>query len=355
MKFNYNKSGNFLNKYLSSVLSIVVFTTLSSGCHRINNNNPLNTKNIEIIDSVSNFEVIEIKDYPSASGIVCVDSTIFIVGDDARDLLVFNDKRLKIKFPGNQKTNNKGRVEKKYKLDFEALNYLMEDSVIWGWGSGSKYPSRYFQFGYDISSKSLRFTSLQRTYKKLQKDAGIKPQKWNIEGALNFANHFALVNRETNSLLFYSLSDWKKYFKDSSHSIEVPKLKFNLELDSLMPSIQGIKSTLSGGEYSSSAGGLFLSASVEDDKGIINDGDILGSFICFIPVKSSSINSTTPNLDINHMRFLKIASSRLNKNLKLEGVGINTQNEIYGVVDNDDGTSLLIKFKSSEIETMINN
>lgn len=354
MKFYYIKCGNFLNNFVLGFLILIIGGILTIGCgNNIDNKYRVNSDTIKMYDSISNFEVIEINDYPSASGIVTIDSTIYMVGDDAKDLLILADKRLRITFPSNQKLNEKGRVKKKDKLDFEALHYLPEDSVIWGWASGSKYPTRYVHFQYDLSSGGIEFTSLKHAYRKLQKDAGIKPKKWNIEGAVNFSDRLVLINRETNSLLFYNLNDWKKYFNDTTS--EVPRLKLKIELDSFMPSIQGIKATLSGGEFWNSNNGLLLSASVEDDEGIINDGAILGSFLCYIPLNKDSLNITTPNLDVKHIKFLKIGSSKRHPNIKLEGIGINAQNEIFGVVDNDDGTSLLIRFSSSEIATYIDN
>lgn len=354
MKSYYIKSGKFLNNYVLGFLILLIVGIFSIGCGETKvNKAPSNSDIVEVYDSISKIEVIKINDYPSASGIVTIDSIIYMVGDDAKDLLILGDKRLRINFPFNQKLNEKGRVKKKDKLDFEALHYIPEDSVIWGWASGSKYPNRYVHFQYDIPSKSIEFTSLKHAYRKLQKDAAIKPKKWNIEGALSFSDQLALINRETNTLLFYNLNDWKRYLHDTLS--EVPRLKQEIELDSLMPSIHGVKATLSGGEYWDSLGGLLLSASVEDDEGIIDDGAILGSFLCYVPITKDSSNLTTPNFDVKHIKFLKIGSSKMHPNIKLEGIGINTQNEIFGVVDNDDGTSLLIKFSSSEIANFIDN
>lgn len=354
MNSYYKICSNFRNNYVSGCFILILGAILATGCgETTNDKHKVNSDSVVLYDSISKFEVIEINDYPSASGIVTVDSIIYIVGDDAKDLLILADKRLRIEFSANQKLNEKGRVKKKDKLDFEALNYINEDSVIWGWASGSKYPNRYVHFQYDISSRGIKFTSLKHAYRKLQKDAGIKPQKWNIEGALNFSDYLTLINRETNSLLIYNLNDWKKYFIDTT--IEVPRLKMKIELDSLMPSIQGIKATLSGGEFWNSNDGILLSASVEDDEEIINDGAILGSFLCYIPFKNDSITPSPKNLDVKQIKFLKLGSSKLHPDIKLEGIGINAQHEIFGVVDNDDGTSLLIRFSSSEIANFLDN
>ena len=119
-----------------------------------------------------------------------------------------------------------------------------------------------------------------------------------------------------------------------------------------MPSIQGVKSTLSGGDYWKSKNGILLSASVEDDEGIIDDGAILGSFLCFIPLADSS-NQTLNPLDINLSKFMKMEVKYKENPIKLEGVSINPKEEIFGVVDNDDGSSLLIKFSTLEIETQV--
>lgn len=302
------------------------------------------------INVLKDCKVTSIDDYPSASGIVSVDSTVYIIGDDANEILIFSDKRMRIPFPGFNPLNKKGRVNKKDKLDFEALLHLSSDSIIWGWGSGSKYPNRYVHLTYDLRSNHVQFNSMTYTYRKMQKDAKIPPKKWNIEGALSIGNNLILINRETNSLLIYSLSDWKTYFKDSLTG--VPRLKNIIDLDSLMPSIQGVKSTLSGGEFWKSKNGILLSASVEDDEGIVDDGAILGSFLCFIPLADSTLQSTNP-LNINLSKFMEVGITHQEKPIKLEGISINPQDEIFGVVDNDDGSSLLIHFSTKEIETII--
>ncbi len=335
-----------------SVLHSLIWVISVMFCVSCQNQKTLNAsdKNDKAVNCLKDCKVTPINDYPSASGIVTVDSTIYIIGDDANELLIFSEKRVRIPFPGFYPLNKKGRVFKKDKLDFEALLHLKSDSIIWGWGSGSKYPNRYVQMTYDLRTNKVKFNSMTHTYRRLQKDAKIAPKKWNIEGALTVDNNLILINRETNSLLFYSLSDWKTYFKDSS--TEVPRLKNIIYLDSLMPSIQGVKSTLSGGDYWKSKNGILLSASVEDDEGIIDDGAILGSFLCFIPLADSS-NQTLNPLDINLSKFMKMEVKYKENPIKLEGVSINPKDEIFGVVDNDDGSSLLINFSTKEIETII--
>ena len=302
------------------------------------------------INVLKDCKVTSIDDYPSASGIVSVDSTIYIIGDDANEILIFSNKRMRVPFPGFHPLNKKGRVNKKDKLDFEALLHLSSDSIIWGWGSGSKYPNRYVHMTYDLRTNNVQFNSMTHSYRKLQKDAKIPPKKWNIEGVLSIGNNLILINRETNSLLLYSLADWKTYFKDSSTSI--PRLNNIIDLDSLMPSIQGVKSTLSGGEYWKSKNGILLSASVEDDEGIVEDGAILGSFLCFIPLTDSTLQFINP-LDFNSSKFMRLGITHQENPVKLEGISINPQDEIFGVVDNDDGSSLLINFSTKEIEIII--
>ncbi|HTL10523.1 MAG TPA: hypothetical protein VL307_19745, partial [Chitinophagaceae bacterium] len=86
-------------------------------------------------------DFIELENYPSGSGIEFYDDKIFIVGDDATDLLVMNKKWNKPTLISLLNSQDK-KMSKEEKADLEAMTVLSVDKkphlLIIGSGSTDK-------------------------------------------------------------------------------------------------------------------------------------------------------------------------------------------------------------------------
>src|SRR5580765_4482014 len=122
----------------------------------------------------------ELKDFPSGSGIEYFDGNIYIVGDDAANVLVTNKRwnaRHTIKlFDSNQK-----RIPKKHKADLEATTALQLDNenFLLVMGSGAAEPRNK---GILVNLKNEKIKSFDTSvfYNRV-KEKGID---LNIEGAV---------------------------------------------------------------------------------------------------------------------------------------------------------------------------
>jgi len=130
-------------------------------------------------------------DYPSASGIEFYDGKLYVIGDDATNLLVLDsnlnivDSIPIIDYPGR-------RIPKDIKPDIEAV--ALRDDNLFVFGSGSLSP--YRNSGWKLNLKEIERYSysldLEPLYSKV-KGWGI--DQINIEGACFIKEQLILVNR----------------------------------------------------------------------------------------------------------------------------------------------------------------
>src|ERR1044071_2325226 len=70
----------------------------------------------------------ELKNYPSGSGIECFGDKVYLVGDDAKDILIM-DKRWKKLNSIPLFTSEENRIPKKIKADLEATAIIEVNSI----------------------------------------------------------------------------------------------------------------------------------------------------------------------------------------------------------------------------------
>lgn len=288
-----------------------------------------------------------IKDFPSASGIVVDQRKLYVVGDDFPWLYTmdmgfnFIHKELIKSYP----TKRNGRISKKAKPDFEAMELININGrpslVILG--SGSKTDVREWAFVISQDGNLRIERSLKSLYKQLYQVGGFAgDEKINIEGLASSDTAVYILNRGNsgrNIIFMLPKVAFENYL--TSKTDQVKNITAHLVK---LPIAKGFEAGLSGATYSPITKSLVFTASVEATGNAYNDGEILGSFVGHFPVDKLV---GTKALDLTHYSqlLLKEGNPIITK---VESVTIVSSdgNKINGLLasDNDNGTSEFFSF-----------
>lgn len=279
--------------------------------------------------------VVKFNHYPSASGIEFFNGQIYVIGDDAKHLLIL-DSNLNVldsiplySFEGN-------RIPKDRKSDLESAGIIHYNNqpMLFLLGSGS-LPTR--NAGWLINPLTLQKDSIRLdTFNNLLQSKGL--DVINIEAVCSMPGKIIMANRGNKSWphnFFIVTND--HFWKNQSRA---PASIIRLSANSDSSTFQGV----SGLAYASGSDRLILSVSTEETWSNVEDGKIGKSYLWIIENISSKLRweGISPNKIID----LEKIDSRF-KSQKIESVCITNENKdfIYLVLaaDNDDGSSTLFK------------
>lgn len=278
----------------------------------------------------------ELKSFPSGSGIEFYDDSIYVVGDDAKDILVTN-KRWKEKQRINLFESADKRIAKKIKADLEATAILQLDKMdyLLVMGSGSKeLRNRTFLFNLETGDK----TEVDCTvfYQRLK--AGLVADL-NIEGAAQVSDYLVLCNRgnKTNpgNQLILTVKDFFRKQQDA------PLELMDIDLSEYVGTM-----AISGACYSYKHDWLIFTASTEDTADSYNDGGIGKSYLGIIEDAYRKI--TKKRISVNELIDLPATNKKM-EGYKIESVCIQSERrhsmKLHLVADNDTGESYLFKIR----------
>ena len=280
-------------------------------------------------------QIKKLDNYPSASSIEYIDEKLYLMGDDATDLLVL-DTNLNIIDSIPLISYSEKRIPKATKPDLEASAFYHDHtgSVLFLFGSGSFSP-RNTAWRYNFKTRIKDSMSLLPLYKQL-KNSGIV--QINIEGACFILEKLILVNRGNkgypeNHLI---ITDEKFWNNDSSFKISI--ISFASQKDK--SSFNGI----SGLCYASQNDQLIMTVSTEDTRSSFEDGAIGKSYLWIINEVSNKLNNKTIGPD--RIIDLEKIDPRF-KGQKIESATVISENNglihLVLVADNDDGSSTVFR------------
>jgi len=285
---------------------------------------------------LSLLEFKKLENFPSASGIEFYDDRVYIVGDDAKDLLVLNKKWNK---PGviHLFDSEDTRITKQQKADLEAsaVIHINKKPYLLLMGSGSTNARNHAVL---LNLLNYKFEMLDLTvfYERL-KQSGIA--ELNIEGASAMNGDIVLCNRANNTnpdniLITTSAEFWKKQADAPMHLIKV-----GLPVTEPVMGISGIT-------YSEDHETLIFTTSTEDTINAYDDGSIGKSCLGFIENAPRKIGREKVQLKVNELIDLPSADEQF-KGYKIESVCIQSEKDhsmkLQLVADNDTGSSYLFK------------
>jgi hypothetical protein len=292
-----------------------------------------------LISCGSNHILKEVKifeHYPSASGLEYFNKQVFVIGDDAKYVLILDSNLVPIdsislyEFPGN-------KIPKDIKPDLESMTIVRDDNGLKLFlpGSGSKSPNRDIGWLIDPVTKQKDSIRLDTFYRRI-KASGL--EELNIEGVCSIPGSVVFSNRGSkgypkNHLVFTSEKFWKKQSRSP-----VKLIRVGANTDS------AIFNGVSGLAYASKSDRLLLTVSTEDTKNSIDDGAIGKSYLWIITNISSKkgMKGINPNQVID----LEKTDSRF-KGQKIESVCITKETKhflhLVLAADNDNGSSTLFR------------
>lgn len=233
----------------------------------------------------------------SASGLVYHENKLYLISDNSTFLFEYsfmNNKVTKIPLLDNAEEN----IRKKDKPDFESITLSNDNLILLG--SGSK-TNRSSIITYNLKAKNINIKSISSVYTSIKNQHGVDDDTLNIEG---------FIQKDTQRFLFQRGNGKAKkngiFYYDDSH--ENPKIHFT-PID--LPKIKNIPSTFTDAILVDQI--IYFLASAEPSTSTYDDGEILGSFIGTLDLKSMKLIQTVQISDKHKFEGLTVYNKTTNK------------------------------------------
>lgn len=273
--------------------------------------------------------------YPSGSALSFLDGRLYLVGDDAPNLVVM-DADLKIISSLKLVETTEKRIPKKIKQDLEAMAIVHFKNIasLLLIGSGST-EQRIFCQVITPGAPVPETYGLGGFYKRI-KEAGIKDV--NIEGATAIPGGVLLASRGNKSFPWNYLLFTDKFFFKNPDSVDFKLVRAGANNDTTF--FNGI----SGLEYAAGSDKLLLTVSTENTYNSYTDGSIGKSYLWII----NDISTRRRFTHINPDRIIDLEKEDERfKGHKIESVCILKETrkdmELVLAADDDKGETLLFK------------
>lgn len=250
----------------------------------------------------------------SASGLIYKDNSLLIIGDNSGFLYEYqmDSKNLKRHPLLENPTEN---TLKKDKADFEAITHFGDSLYVFGSGSTEKR-NKMIQVN-STDKKIITTNDLTDLYAVMQNFGAIKPEDFNLEGAIYNGESWFLLNRgngSSNKNVLFTIEG-----KNLTNDFAI------LSNDYKLPKIKGVRSSFTDAILVGDS--IYFLATAEDTESTYDDGEVLGSLI-------GSINLQTMKIDFTQ----KISSTH-----KFEGLTLyaNSKEKIEFLLCEDKDTEVL--------------
>ena len=283
-------------------------------------------------------EIKTLANYPSASGIEYFDNSFYIIGDDAKSILIL-DNDLNIKDSILLYDQQGYRIPKETKPDLESITivYTKKGYRLLVLGSGSLVPYRNTGWIIDPQTKRGKNFRLDTLYQKFTSLHAIR--EVNVEGLCALSTGILLASRghlayPENNLLFIESS----YYSDLNNAV-VQKIKLEKAVADT-----SIFAGVSGLAYSAKSDRLFLTLSTELTESTYKDGAIGKSYLWIINDLSKKIAAEKLVPD-KIIELEKIDAGFTNRKIESVCIIAERKNEVQlaMVSENDDGASVIFR------------
>ncbi|MFV8342401.1 DUF6929 family protein [Flavobacterium sp. XS2P39] len=215
----------------------------------------------------------------SASGLIYKDNSLLIIGDNSGFLYEYqiDSSDLKRHPLLENATEN---ILKKEKPDFEAITHFGDNIYVFGSGSTEKR-TKMVQIN-SKDKKMIATTDLVDLYSVMQNFGKLKPQDFNIEGAIYNGESWFLFNRgngSSNKNILFTIEG-----KNLTNEFNILSNEYKL------PKIKGVRSSFTDAVLVDNT--IYFLATAEDTESTYDDGEVLGSLIGSINLKTMKINFT---------------------------------------------------------------
>ncbi|MDI5886342.1 MULTISPECIES: DUF6929 family protein [Flavobacterium] len=215
----------------------------------------------------------------SASGLIYKDNSLLIIGDNSGFLYEYqmDSKDLKRHPLLENPTEN---TLKKDKADFEAITHFSDSLYVFGSGSTDKR-NKMIQVN-SIDKKIIATNDLADLYAVMQNFGEIKPEDFNLEGAIYNGESWFLLNRgngSSNKNVLFTIEG-----KNLTNDFTILSNAYKL------PKIKGVRSSFTDAVLVDNS--IYFLATAEDTESTYDDGEVLGSLIGRIDLKTMKIDFT---------------------------------------------------------------
>ena len=215
----------------------------------------------------------------SASGLIYKDNSLLIIGDNSGFLYEYHmgSKDLKRHPLLENPTEN---TLKKDKADFEAITHFGDSLYVFGSGSTEKR-NKMIQVN-STDKKIIATNDLSDLYAVMQNFGAIKPEDFNLEGAIYNGESWFLLNRgngSSNKNVLFTIEG-----KNLTNDFAI------LSNDYKLPKIKGVRSSFTDAILVDNS--IYFLATAEDTESTYDDGEVLGSLIGSINLKTMKIDFT---------------------------------------------------------------
>ncbi|WP_295334800.1 hypothetical protein [Flavobacterium sp.] len=224
----------------------------------------------------------------SASGLVYHEEKLYLISDNSTFLYEYSiptDKLNKIALVENAQDN----IAKKDKPDFEAIALKGNDLVLLGSGSTQ---NRNMICNYSIPTGKIQKNNIGSIYQKIKQKFSITDDELNIEGLIMDGNMIYFFQRGNgaagkNAIIFA---------KDTPTEQKFEYITFDL------PKIKNVPATFTDAVLVNDT--IYFLASAEDTTSTYLDGEVLGSIIGTIDLKTMTLTGSVQISDTNKFEGL---------------------------------------------------
>jgi len=215
----------------------------------------------------------------SASGLLFKNDSLFIISDNSKALYEYGmtDKKLDAHLLIENAELPQDNIPKKLKPDFESITSYGEDVCVFGSGS-TENRNKMVQFNI-YNKKTVKTSDLTGLYLSMQYFANIKPEDFNIEGAIFTGEVWYFFQRGNgengqNGVFTVSGENLENEFSILYNSYKLPKIK-------------GLQTTFTDAILVEDT--LYFLATAENSNSTYSDGEVLGSIIGSIETDSMKL------------------------------------------------------------------
>jgi hypothetical protein len=288
-------------------------------------------------------EKSQLLDYlPSGSAMTIINDTIYIAGDDSPHLFELNPLwEFREKYLLLNHFSAYQRIPKPIKPDFESLasEETTEGNKLYLFGSGSKSPERDLVVQVSLPQPALILEfSMQSFYARIVEHNGGAAESLNLEGAFISDHKIYFLNRAGNQLISVALNEFKEYLAGRMLADEL-SLSF---VSFRLPARGNVQAGFSGACPIPGTSKLIFTATLENTDNWIDDGEILGSYLGILDLKSPDKGEP------EYIEFITAKEEPFADKLEsvaFNGTYVNGDGKLLAIADNDDGSTRLFEFR----------
>ena len=217
---------------------------------------------------------VSINGLSNSSGLVLRKDNLYIIADNATFLYQYNlSQKTFIKIPLAE--NALDNIEKSDKPDFESIVFQDKKLLLFGSGSTSK---RENLVTFNLKKQKPTWSDLSALYRLLKNKFLISDDEFNIEGVIYYKKSIFFFQRGNANSAKNGIIE----INDKKHSIDFHPFK--------LPEIKHIAYTFTDATLVKNK--IYFLASAENTISTYNDGEVLGSMIGCIDIKTKKLEFT---------------------------------------------------------------